>query len=432
MDLTMKIQILFFMFMDRLDHQTMKKMIDLLGAGTFGQVARCRSRKNELVALKVIKNKPAYTKQSAVEVDILTELNGYHGDHNVIQLRESFMFKHHLCLVFELLSINLYELLKQNRFKGLSTNLVRVFSSQLLDTLTLIQSAQIIHCDLKPENILLRSLETPAIKVIDFGSACFQSQQTYTYIQSRFYRSPEVLLGLDYTAAIDMWSFGCIVAELFLGLPLFPGSSEYNQLSRIIETAGTIPDHMIAVSQYGYRYYNRKVSDTGIQYSLKEMAQYAQERQTPERPSKRYFSTTRLDQLVLKYPMPRKNMSRADIEREMKMRRSLLDFLQKILQVDPRKRLTPQEAVAHPFITGVHLNTRRTQHRPVRDRLVHYCDNGQLSKERLFNSNSSSSSSSSSNSEEGESFGNHFRDKPVANKTYGPFLTPFISPPLDS
>lgn len=79
----------------------------------------------------------------------------------------------------------------------------------------------------------------------------------YTYIQSRFYRSPEVLIGMKYSTEIDMWSFGCIgkyallgdffignanvfivVAELFLGLPIFPGSSEYNQLSRIIDTLG--------------------------------------------------------------------------------------------------------------------------------------------------------------------------------------------------
>lgn len=60
----------------------------------------------------------------------------------------------------------------------------------------------------------------------------------YEYIQSRFYRSPEVLLGLPYTSAIDMWSFGCIVAELFIGIPLFPGSSEYNQLRRIVDMLG--------------------------------------------------------------------------------------------------------------------------------------------------------------------------------------------------
>lgn len=62
------------------------------------------------------------------------------------------------------------------------------------------------------------------LKLIDFGSACFEGRTFFSYIQSRFYRSPEVLLGLSYSAAIDMWSFGCVAAELFLGLPLFPGA----------------------------------------------------------------------------------------------------------------------------------------------------------------------------------------------------------------
>lgn len=177
-----------------------------------------------------------------------------------MRLRDTFIHRKHLCLVFELLSVNLYELIKQNQFRGLSTNLVRVFTAQILDALTVLNEARIIHCDLKPENILLKkyvcilcspksysltdrtgckkSLESPTIKVIDFGSACHEVQTMYTYIQSRFYRSPEVLVGLPYTSAIDMWSLGCIATELFLGLPLFPGSSEYNQMSRIVEMLG--------------------------------------------------------------------------------------------------------------------------------------------------------------------------------------------------
>lgn len=81
-------------------------------------------------------------------------------------------------------------------------------------------------------------LQSPQIKVIDFGSACHERQTVYTYIQSRFYRSPEVLLGIPYNASIDMWSLGCIAVELFLGLPLFPGTSEYNQITRIVEMLG--------------------------------------------------------------------------------------------------------------------------------------------------------------------------------------------------
>jgi serine/threonine protein kinase len=111
-------------------------------------------------------------------------------------MKDTFLFRSHLCIIFEMLSVNLYELIKQNQFRGLSTNLVRVFVSQILDALVVLQKCKIIHCDLKPENILLKNLESPTIKVIDFGSACHENQTIYTYIQSRFYRSPEVLLGL--------------------------------------------------------------------------------------------------------------------------------------------------------------------------------------------------------------------------------------------
>ena len=85
------------------------------------------------------------------------------------------------------------------------------------------------------------SEESPTIKVVDFGSACHERHTVFTYIQSRFYRSPEVMLGLPYSTAIDMWSVGCIAVELFLGLPLFPGSSEYNQITRIVEMFGYDP-----------------------------------------------------------------------------------------------------------------------------------------------------------------------------------------------
>jgi len=75
--------------------------------------------------------------------------------HHILRLRDKFIQKGHLCLVFELLSVNLYELIKQNQYHGLGLNLVRVFAEQLLDAMCVLKDARIIHCDLKPENILL-------------------------------------------------------------------------------------------------------------------------------------------------------------------------------------------------------------------------------------------------------------------------------------
>jgi len=90
---------------------------------------------------------------------------------------DTFEYKGHQCIVFEALSFNLYDVLSYTRFQGVSLNLIRKFGKQLLATLTFLSTVGIIHCDLKPENILLRSPKRSAIKVIDFGSACFEHER---------------------------------------------------------------------------------------------------------------------------------------------------------------------------------------------------------------------------------------------------------------
>ncbi|KAG0169252.1 dual specificity protein kinase yak1 [Apophysomyces sp. BC1021] len=292
-----------------------------------------------------------------MEVAILEMLNlRYDSEdkHHILRLKDTFIHRKHLCLVFELMSVNLYELIKQNQFRGLSTNLVRVFTAQILDALTVLNEARIIHCDLKPENILLKNLESPTIKVIDFGSACHEVQTMYTYIQSRFYRSPEVLLGLPYTSAIDMWSLGCIATELFLGLPLFPGSSEYNQLSRIVEMLGVPPSYMIEMGKNAHRYFERYVDESGEkQYRLRSLEQYSREQGKEEQPSKRYFSAQTLPELINSYPiMRRSSMTQKEIGKEKQNRLAFIDFLQGLLNLNHFERWSPQQAKKHPFITG--------------------------------------------------------------------------------
>ncbi|KYG40590.1 hypothetical protein M433DRAFT_77682 [Acidomyces richmondensis BFW] len=338
------------------NHKNRYLILDVLGQGTFGQVVKCQNLKTgEVVAVKVVKNKTAYFNQSMMEVSVLDLLNGRmdkNDDHHILRLKDTFIHKQHLCLVFELLSVNLYELIKQNQFRGLSTTLVRVFAQQLLNGLCLLSKARLIHCDLKPENILLKNLESPIIKIIDFGSACDERQTVYTYIQSRFYRSPEVLLGLPYSAAIDMWSLGCIVVELFLGLPLFPGSSEYNQVSRITEMLGLPPNWMLEVGKQAGEFFEKVHDEFGRRtYRLKSMEQYSREHGTKEQPSKKYFQATRLPEIIRSYPMPRKGMKQAEIEREMANREAFIDFVHGLLNINPLERWTPQQARTHPFIT---------------------------------------------------------------------------------
>jgi dual specificity tyrosine-phosphorylation-regulated kinase 1 len=128
-------------------------------------------------------------------------------------LKAHFVHRDHMCLVFELLSYNLYDLLRLTKFRGVSLNLIRKFGKQIITSLLVLAESNIIHCDLKPENILLRHPKRSAIKVIDFGSSCRDSRTVYTYIQSRYYRAPEVILGTRYSVAIDMWSLGCECAS---------------------------------------------------------------------------------------------------------------------------------------------------------------------------------------------------------------------------
>ncbi|SSD60994.1 uncharacterized protein SCODWIG_02755 [Saccharomycodes ludwigii] len=223
-------------------------VLDILGQGTFGQVVKCQNLlTKEIVAIKIIRSRPEYLNPSFMECKILEILhNKCRGStNNFLQMKDSFMDKGHLCLVFELLGNNLYELLKQNKYHGLSLQLITIFTKQILESLVILKDNKIIHCDLKPENILLISSDKPDLKIIDFGSACEETQTVYTYIQSRFYRAPEVLLGLPYSTGIDMWSVGCIVAELYLGIPIFPGCSELNQITRIVEARGYPPKWML-------------------------------------------------------------------------------------------------------------------------------------------------------------------------------------------
>jgi dual specificity tyrosine-phosphorylation-regulated kinase 2/3/4 len=101
---------------------------------------------------------------------------------------------------------------------------------------------------MKPENILLCQSNKSGIKVIDFGSSTYEMEQFYTYIQSRYYRAPEIMLGIRYSPAIDMWSLGCILYELYVGVPLFLGEDEKDQMNCIIEVKGLPPRSLIVMA----------------------------------------------------------------------------------------------------------------------------------------------------------------------------------------
>jgi serine/threonine protein kinase len=109
--------------------------------------------------------------------------------------------------------------------------------------------SRVIHCDLKPENVLLCSKSSSWVKLIDFGTGCNEDEICFTYVQSRYYRAPEVILGMKYTCSIDMWSFGCLLLEFHVGYPVFAGEDECDQIAILMEYLGVPPKSMLMVSE---------------------------------------------------------------------------------------------------------------------------------------------------------------------------------------
>ncbi|CAF2040933.1 unnamed protein product [Rotaria magnacalcarata] len=307
------------------------EILETLGKGSFGLVLRCYDhKKKETVALKIIRNKKRFQQQGLVEVNILTHLKTLDSDNslNIVHVKEHFYFRSHLCITFELLGINLYELIKKNNYQGFSVHLVRRFANSLLQCLRVMFREKIIHCDLKPENILLRQKGSSSIKVIDFGSGCFQAQRIYTYIQSRFYRAPEIILGIPYTPAIDMWSFGCILVELFTGYPIFPGENEQEQLSMIMEVIDLPPNHVLEQGTRRKLFFDSK----GIPRSV--TTKTLKKRRPASRPLGQILRTT--DQ-------------------------NFIDFIRRCFEWDPVERLTPEEGLRHPWIIETKLKQRTSR-----------------------------------------------------------------------
>lgn len=295
------------------------QILQPLGRGSFGQVSKAMDHKTQTqVALKIIKNKKKFHEQALVEVKVLKHLNNKDGDNSfrVVRMLGNFIFRDHMVIVFQLQGMSLYDLHKANRFAPMTEASIRTFARQLLQTLVLTHREHVVHCDMKPENVLLELGSKSAINVIDFGSACFDSERLYTYIQSRFYRAPEVLLGIPYTCAIDVWSVGCMLAEFSNGYPLFPGESEVQQMLLIMETFGAPPKTML-----------------------------------DRAPRKRvFFDSTGAPKMV---PNSRGKTPRPGTKSLANFVQctnpDFLDLLLGLLAYDPERRLTPSEALRHPF-----------------------------------------------------------------------------------
>merc|ERR1712141_937418 len=313
------------------------EVLKVIGKGSFGQVVKAYDHKCHLhVALKMVRNEKRFHRQAQEEIRILEHLRKQDKDnsYNIIHMFDHFVFRSHTCITFELLSINLYELIKKNKFQGFSLQLVRKFAHSLLQCLDLLYRNKIIHCDMKPENVLLKQQGRSGIKVIDFGSSCYEHQRVYTYIQSRFYRAPEVILGARYGMPIDMWSLGCILAELLTGYPLLPGEDEGDQLSCIIELLGMPPQKLLDQSKRAKNF-----------ISSKGYPRYCTVTTLPD-------GTTVLNGGRSRRGKPRGPPGSRELQTALKGCDDpmFLDFIRRCLEWDPVTRMTPNAALRHGWL----------------------------------------------------------------------------------
>ena len=284
------------------------EILDFFGEGAFGTLIKCFDHKTKsIVAVKCIVNTDVLTKQSVVESRILSALSETQC-RQIVRAFDYFIFRSHPFITFEVLGENLSNLCDV----PMQMKTVRNYSHQILTALEAIHRKNVIHCDIKPDNVMLEVDSKSLLKIIDFGSSCFNGEQMYSYIQSRHYRAPEVILGLPYSFPIDMWGFGCVLAEMINGAPLFQGEDECDQLQIITSAIGYPPLKMI---NEGTRscYFYEKSGEAKTKYKRKPFSM----------PLSKIINTND---------------------------KQAIDLITRCLKWEPEKRITSYEALNHPFI----------------------------------------------------------------------------------
>lgn len=221
--------------------------LKVVGRGAFGVVCSARDPVGDLVAMKKVREDPTRKNR---EVEIMEMVR---NSPNIVSIKRSFRTAGKipsdvfLNIVMEYLPTNVHDFVLEYRKKKEPVPMlyIKLFSFQMFYGLYQLHKKRIVHRDIKPQNLLLNDV-TGELKICDFGSAkkLDPKEKNISYIQSRYYRAPELIYGCqNYTTSIDIWSAGCVIAEMLLvGRPIFMGNSQTSQLLEIAKVIGNPTD----------------------------------------------------------------------------------------------------------------------------------------------------------------------------------------------
>ncbi|XP_043188723.1 uncharacterized protein LOC122363482 isoform X1 [Amphibalanus amphitrite] len=326
--------------------QSRYRILSTLGEGTFGKVVKVKDlEKDRVIALKVIKNVDKYREAAKLEINVLEKLNDKdpYGRHRCVLMLEWFDYGGHICIAFEILGLSVFDFMKENSYQPYPLTQVRHIGLQLCRSVAFMHDTRLTHTDLKPENILfvnsdydvtysprkkrdVRVVRSSDIRLIDFGSATFDHEHHSTVVSTRHYRAPEVLLELGWSQPCDVWSIGCILFELYLGLTLFQTHDNREHLAMMERILGPIPYRMSQRSKTKYFYRGRLDWD-----EKSSAARYVRENCKPLR---RYMQSSDPEHV------------------------QLFDLIQRMLEYEPSQRITLRDAIRHPFFAKLEEGRR--------------------------------------------------------------------------
>jgi dual specificity protein kinase YAK1 len=305
-----------------------------VGSGHFGQVYEALLTNPDegpptSYAMKISQSHPNALFQFEYESQALSFL--VHQTGTMFSFQHSFLHQGHCCIVSTLLGPSVLDILARHSFQGIPLSLVQSVLRDSLRAVALLAGLGLVHCDIKPDNILFLSEESTSVQLIDFGSVCVVGDPAVEYAQSRYYRAPEVVLGFGLGPEADVWSLGCVAAELMLGLPLFPAVSQLHLLVLFEEMLGPFP-RTLAVSDHFLPDGSLKPTDVLEQEFGEDFSQF-----------QRYFIPTRLDDIVMSFALP-DDCGEEEAAAELATRRVFLDLLRQMLELDPARRVTAADA----------------------------------------------------------------------------------------